>query len=188
MIHATTNGRSSMFRYKLNENCLTEAKMFGQIKLTKDWRNFSMEEISLKFYIRTKDNPKGEVDYEEFNANNGGVIRSSIVNFKKEFPLYKRETLALMMRSHIVDICKAYSIPIEGKRTEFLIEKIMEKQDIYKMNNEDRKEEEKFKKIEKIIEKKITEIIQKLKFNISEKETNKIKEKVRNEIRNEKLY
>jgi hypothetical protein len=182
MVHATTNGRLSMFRYKLNENCNTDSKIYGPIKLTKEWKTMPQEEIMLRNYIRTKDNPGGDVDYEEFNVNSGGVIRSSYVNFKKRFPYYKKETLMSFPRHQLVDICKAYSISTEGKRPEFLIEKIIEKQDIYKVADDERKEKEKFDKIEKIIEEKLTKILINMKMSINDNDKEKIKEAVKIEI------
>lgn len=161
MIEAIIDKTIVMYRYKLNENHKDKNAVLNNVFLTKDWTVFSTENHSLSNFIRTKENPKGIVDYEEFNRITNGVRKSSYVDFKKRFPLYTREVLASMPRKLLVDICKAYSIDVIGKKPEFLVEKIIEKQHIYKEQEEQRKEEEKKIYLEELVERKVNEYFSK---------------------------
>jgi hypothetical protein len=179
MINAHSSTLQYYFRYRLNENCKSESKIFPvNVNLTKEWSIFSNEIVELKPYIRTKDNPIAEIDMEEFDRTTQGVVRSSLVQFKKKYPQYSRDTLASMPRNLLVEICLAYSIPVVNRPKDFLVNRILEKQEIYKFQETERKDEEKKVLLENIAEIKINEILDKRCVGLLNEEKEEIKKEV----------
>lgn len=121
-----------MHRYRLNDNAVADSIKVEGVQLTKNWRDFDRYYDVLDNYIKTKDSPYGIVDYEEYNPFTNGVVNSSVTNFSKRLPQYKREVLATMKRPQLVEIAKTLNINPVLKRDAFLINLILEKQEKYK--------------------------------------------------------
>lgn len=174
-----------VFKYKLNENCVGETKGFGKQIISRKGTFYNEFQQELWPFVRTKDNPKGEIDYEEIDTNTQGILHSSYVNFKKRFPKYELKTLASMTRSQITDICLAYSIVSINRSTEFLINLILEKQDLYAVQAEQIKQKNEDKRLEEIVDKKIRQILEEKFVNLTDEGKDYLKKEVMESLKDE---
>ena len=142
------------YRYKLNDNQKANDCIVDGVFLTHDWRDLDRHFDKLEKHIRTKDNPVGIIDFEEYNPISDGIVNSSVINFEKKLPMYKREVLATMKRPQIVEIAKSYNINPILKRDAFLINLILEKQVIYQ--NASKEIVEKKSRVRKVKDEKIS--------------------------------
>jgi hypothetical protein len=178
MHSAQANNLIFYYRYKLNENSDTDSKMISKIEVSKKWTIFPNEIKEFKQFIRTKDRPTGILDYEQFNRYTEGIHKSSIVEYSTRFPMYTRDTLASMPRKQLVEICNAYNISTVNRRPDFLINQILIKQEVFRIEDERIQEELKIKKLEEIAENKVNEILDLRKEGVTIEEKEALKNKV----------
>lgn len=183
MVQTTPNTTKIYYRYKLNDNAKSSTMSINTHKLTDKWTIFPKKIDDLDSYIRTKDFPDKPVDYEQFDRVTGATIQSSVVNFNKRFPTYTRDTLASMPRTQIFEICKSYNISTINKRVDFLINRIIEKQEVYREFDNVMKEQKLNKKLEDIAENKINEILNKRNEILTEIEKKRLKVTVIEELK-----
>jgi hypothetical protein len=153
------------YRYRLSDNVEKDTMNVNGKNLNHSWMTIGHEIPELHMYIRTKDNPENIIDFESFDRITQAIIKSSWVDFKKFFPYYSRETLASMPRKQLEIICNSYNIPTANLRNEFLINKLLQKQEIFKVRHDEEKakkqrvllEEVADKAIKKILEEKLNE-------------------------------
>lgn len=121
--------RSLHYRYRLNENEELANKCVEGVHLSKDWSKPSLDrKKQLDSYIRSKVNPKGIIDFEQFIPEGGKVLKSSKESFERELRIYTIEELSLMKRDDLVEVGNAYAISSINKNNQFLIKKILEAQ------------------------------------------------------------
>ena len=155
----TIQNSTYYYRYRLSDNVTYEKMNINGVDLTKKWTVFSAEQIPLKPVIRTKDNPTNVVDYEKFDGKTQETLKSSWVDFKKWFPYYSRETLVSMHREQLEIICNSYNISTPNMRNEFLVNKILAKQEIYKTHFEEEKNRKRKEILEEVADKAARKIL-----------------------------
>lgn len=115
-------------RYVLNENVQESTMSVEGIHISKTPKSFFNKQNLLHKYIRTKVNPKGFIDYEEYVPSNGKVIFSSLKVFNQEAKDVPLEELQMMGRDSLIEIAHYYNIDPVGKRDDMLVKKIYEAQ------------------------------------------------------------
>lgn len=115
-------------RYVLNENVDETNMSVEGIHLSKTPKSFFNKQTTLHKFIRTKINPKGFIDYEEYVPANGKVIFSSLKVFNQEAKNVPLEELQMMGRDSLIEIAHYYNIDPIGKRDDMLVKKIYEAQ------------------------------------------------------------
>jgi len=130
--------RSVHYRYKLNENEKLNNKSVEGVHLSKEWSKPSIDrKKQLDSYIRSKINPTGIIEYEQFIPEGGKILKSSIASFNREIKIYSIEELSVMKRDELTEIGNAYAISSVNKNNQFLIKKILEAQNEF--TGEDKK-------------------------------------------------
>ena len=137
---------SKQYRYTLNENArdgkgeLCNSMQLEGISFKKGgWFIHHSRMTELEKYIRTKKNPKGILDYQEYRSEIDVVEYDSREAFD-EIPdkLYSMDELLLMEKYELAKIAKMYNISLIGKREKKIIRDIIEVQnEVIVKNNTD---------------------------------------------------
>jgi len=128
-----------MYRYKLNENAKQNEQMIADFKLDKSWKCVYNKQEKLEYFIRTKKNPQGIIDYEELDVDQGNiVVKSSYETFTKKVKKYTRDQLGLMTRPELVKIAEdLYQMNTFGWNEMFLIKRILDEQTKYEEDKDE---------------------------------------------------
>lgn len=134
MYYTDASGKQIYYRYWLNENWTSDgdsACLKGDY-FSKKPTDFRKPIYGAEEYIRTKDNPKGILDFAEIDAITRKEITNSYEIFKTKVKEYNRDELATLSRNQLEEICINLNIDTINMRTEFLINKILDKQIVIK--------------------------------------------------------
>lgn len=119
------------YRYKLNENSKSESQFLKGHYVYKQWKDFTEPLTALESFIRTKENPKGVVDFQEFEKISRKVLNDSKENYYEVLEVGTKEFYSTLSRKEIYKYCKHYNLNTVNQSTDFLINQIIDKQHIY---------------------------------------------------------
>jgi len=178
------NNQKHFYRYRLSDNSINEKAQINGVDLTRSWMTSDVELKQLNSYIRTKDAPDNFIDYEKFDRFSNAVLKSSWVDFTKLFPYYERNTLASMKRPQLELICNSYNISTANMRNDILINKVLEKQEFYKSQHDERKRLDKEKELDRAAEKAMRKIFaEHLDVVITDAVKDELKQKLINDLK-----
>jgi hypothetical protein len=123
-----TRLNSPHHKYVLNENTEAPNMSIEGIHVSKAPKSFFSKQHLLHKYIRTKENPKGILDYEEYIPATGRIIFSNLKILNQDTVEVPLEELQLMGRDSLIEIAHHYNIDAIGKRDDVLVKKIYEAQ------------------------------------------------------------
>jgi hypothetical protein len=125
------------YRYKLNENSDSESQFLNTIFVYKQSRDYTKPVKELEPFIRTKENPKGVVDFQEFEKTSRKILNDSEQNYYDVLPIGSKEFYSTLSRKELYKYCAHYNLDTVNNSTKFLIDKIIDKQHLYaKINDE----------------------------------------------------
>lgn len=117
------------YRYRLNTNSDLDNITLEGISLNKEnWAVRKNPYKKVEKHIRTKSNPNGVVDYEEYYPTSGKIIYSSKYIFDTTPKIYTRDELGAMLREELVGLARLWEIDPKSKKDQFLRETIVKKQ------------------------------------------------------------
>jgi len=127
---------SKIYQYTINENAVNvdneflDSLQLEGLSFKRDkWLSHNSRIGNLDRYIKTKMNPTGILDYQEFRTDDEKVMYSSKDAFNEVADkIYNFEELSLMDRLEIVNIAKIYNLPLSGKTNKRLVKEILETQ------------------------------------------------------------
>jgi hypothetical protein len=94
-----------------------------------NWLMSAQKINSLESFIRTKDNPKGIVEHEEYDAFSGETLFEA---YPKNPPVktdYTRQELASLSRQTLIATAKSFGLSTVGNKEDVLINKILSEQE-----------------------------------------------------------
>jgi len=117
-----------IFRYKLNENANPKEITLERHKMTTSWRDFSTKVNEFNPYVKTDQNPKGILDYEEYDERTKVVLNKPSEGKGPDRLDYERAELATYDRQELEAIAKTFIIDHRHQRSEHLVDLIMKEQ------------------------------------------------------------
>lgn len=116
-------------RYRLNENANGDRMAVERFTLSKkEWLVVPSLLSGLRKWVRTKENPKGILDYEKYIPNTNEVVYSSKYYYESKPMKVSRELLLSYNRKQLCEVGYVWGI-MDNYPDKVLIQKIMEKQE-----------------------------------------------------------
>ena len=126
-------GEEISYKYRLNSNYKekNDSVCLNGVYVYKDrWASYPVsQEKEIRMYIKNYKNPEGIVDEYVFDPLKEFKEPEKNLKFKHRKKQYSRDVLCTFTRKEIEEISREYGIDHVKKVTNFLINKILEKQE-----------------------------------------------------------